>query len=123
MLKAALKAGGAGKGPAAAKEIKLDASSFPCIDEGKPIADDVAANFGNLRLGSSTLAGSMPIRAGSYKDSVMPCSATAICAHPCSDQRQIMPLAPPVDGGKHDCSPTPVVHLLYFVMRLYAGGL
>lgn len=67
MLKAAL----AGKGGSVPpQEGKLDASSFPCIDEGKPMADDVAATFADLKLSTSTLAGSMPIRMGSYKGSV-----------------------------------------------------
>lgn len=70
MLKAAL--AGAGKGAAAPPQqgSKLDSSSFPCIDEGKPIADDVAANFADLNLAHGSLAGSMPVRAGSYKGTV-----------------------------------------------------
>lgn len=69
MLKAAL-AGAGGSAPAKPSEqsAKIDASSFPCIDEGAPL-EDIAASFETLGLTRQTsLAGSMPTRG--YRNSV-----------------------------------------------------
>lgn len=64
MLKAALAAGGQQK--PAQPDTKLDAASFPCIDEGKPLPDDAsfAAQLEQLHLSrqTSNLASSMPMR-------------------------------------------------------------
>jgi hypothetical protein len=63
MLKAALAkaTGGGTSGAAAPQESKIDSSSFPCIEEGKPLQDDVAASFAALELRQSVV-GSMPTR-------------------------------------------------------------
>ncbi len=64
MLKAALAAGGQQK--PAQPDTKLDAASFPCIEEGKPLQDDGSfeAQFEQLHLSrhTSNLASSMPMR-------------------------------------------------------------
>ncbi|KAL4430749.1 hypothetical protein ABPG75_006005 [Micractinium tetrahymenae] len=71
MLKAALAAGGQQK--PAQPDTKLDAASFPCIDEGKPLPDDASfeAQLEQLHLSrqTSNLASSMPMRSA-RRDSV-----------------------------------------------------
>ena len=61
-LTAALSAPGGGTTAAPQQSNKLDSSSFPCIEEGKPLEAAVAASFENLQLGSKTIVGSMPTR-------------------------------------------------------------
>lgn len=71
MLKAALSGAGGQQKPAG-PDTKIDSASFPCIQEGKPLADDVAATFQeqlNLSRQSSLISGSMPMR-GTRRDSV-----------------------------------------------------
>ena len=61
MLKAALAKATGGGSSAAPQESKIDNSSFPCIEEGKPLQDDVAASFAALEL-RQAVVGSMPTR-------------------------------------------------------------
>lgn len=75
MLKALLK-GGDGKAPTP-PEAKFDASSFPCIEEGAPLADSQAlADELDQRLKlarGGSLAGSLPTRyLNSVRSPLMP---------------------------------------------------
>jgi hypothetical protein len=63
MLRAALQKGQSAAPTAPAVDAaKSDLSSFPCIQEGQPLQDDVAASFEQLNLSKTQLVGSMPTR-------------------------------------------------------------